>query len=333
MLLWLGPLRSEPPSDDCRGIAPAWAAHYEQDNERICRAFDTSVPATSEGVRNVTCRLAVINAGSPRAGSTLLQQIIDDAVVRVRLRFKRIEIINAAYWRFDRHLLSNPRYYELIGKWWGPRNRSWVPPRDEKVDVLVAKSHEFDSELAGLCEQSLVVASSREPDRMAESAAAAGFFGGGPLACATVGSYLAGWEHAMRCWLAHSTHSLRFAYRDLAAAPALAATQVFAELALILAPRQAGEMPLSELAKALMVKKDYARHEANVRIPGAHKKKLQQQGPVVASGAGLLPKQCDAERLRACFPSFSGLGHALAAPRRRDDPSPQLPSWPPWVPA
>ena len=77
------------------------------------------------------CDLAVIDAGMPRTGSTLLYELAADACTYVKKGAKHLRCVNAGYWRLDRHLNQAP------GAWTLQR----IP---NGTNVVPVKSHEWE---------------------------------------------------------------------------------------------------------------------------------------------------------------------------------------------
>jgi len=105
------------------------------------------------------CDLAIINAGMPRTGSTLLQELAVEAVSLLGKTFpsqRRLSFVNGEYWRFNRHLNNHS------SDWSGPT----VP---EHTDIVYFKSHNWDSELHSICQRNLVLLTDRDPTAMIAS--------------------------------------------------------------------------------------------------------------------------------------------------------------------
>lgn len=98
------------------------------------------------------CDLAVVMAGSPRSGSTLLTKIIVDSVKRLSARFD-VSYANLGYWRLDRHMLR-PQQDDLA-------NMTKMLARIQAgTQVVILKTHEYDPEVLKLCRKVLVITNS-----------------------------------------------------------------------------------------------------------------------------------------------------------------------------
>mmetsp|Transcript_7655 Transcript_7655/g.10651 ORF Transcript_7655/g.10651 Transcript_7655/m.10651 type:complete len:201 (+) Transcript_7655:101-703(+) len=106
------------------------------------------------------CKLLIVNAGLPRTGSTLLGSLALHAIRRtLPATFTiRPKVIATRYWREDRH----------SHKAKASQTKQIFP---DNIDIFMTKSHEFDSELASMCDRTLVLLTSRDPAAQAVSAA------------------------------------------------------------------------------------------------------------------------------------------------------------------
>ena len=204
-------------SGSCRGTVRRW--------------IQSSIPCTVDIFRyftgNVTkpnCELAVIDAGMPRTGSTLLSLLIDDAVKKVQEAFGwRLKIQKGGYWRLNRHMQDPKKKYHLN-----------IP---DGTDIVTIKSHEFDSELLTLCKQNLIILTRREPAAMLASGIIAfseAFREGQASNCDFLAHSIFYSVRRHACWQAHAQFPLRVAYEDFRKNKAPATTAIATEIATIL---------------------------------------------------------------------------------------------------
>jgi len=199
-------------------------------------AFNETFPPNGPG----RCGLMVVWAGSPRAGSTLMWGIGQEAIKHLDVSYEE-----HGYWRFERHKLSNGQYHlgpptnmdretMLASKF--RKTLMGIPPGTQVVSV---KSHEFDSEIMQVCSKTLVVTTTRHPLSMLHSAVEAGFVPKPEklikeqgTVCSEYLGYLDIVFDYARCWKEHS--SLHFTYEDFIVSKAATALVIMSTIAELL---------------------------------------------------------------------------------------------------
>ena len=260
-----------------------------------CSAVDMRFhEATGERFeRPPNCKLVVIVAGMPRTGSTLLIELVHDAV-RQALSQSGLKVVNISYWRLDRHLGTK-----------GGQAVNWRPTElPDDTDVIVTKTHEYDSEVLGLCERNLVILSSREPAAQVTSVANAFLKTEDGRTCENFEWHLKKFEAQARCWQEAAHFPLKFAYEDFSVSKVTTTISIATVIETILGIDRVD--PDKETVLEFRFPKGFAEAEANPGIPGLRKvqqteeeKQLQLQTNL----ADFLPEECrDIDFWRRCFP-------------------------------
>ena len=151
----------------------------------------TPVQQSVTGRAKPHCSLSIVLAGSPRSGSTLTQKMVHDAI-----RALNLDVTNVGYWRRDRHSNWTHSWEDGLRALQSMKNSS----------IVVTKSHQYDSELLGLCDESMVLTQARHPDEIAKSVLAAGWTNN----CDSLLTILASMEKRHRCLDRHSSISMYY---------------------------------------------------------------------------------------------------------------------------
>lgn len=271
---------------------------------------DDDVLATNERAL-ASCKVAVIDAGLPRTGSTLLSLLVEDAMEQLTDVFGSgnyaRRVVDLGYWRYDRHREGS---------------YSWsISDIPEGTDIVTVKSHEYDSELARLCERSLVLLTSREPMAMAVSMRHAGWVNPN---CDKIFSQILASEGRHRCWYRAANVPLVFEYEDVSRSKKAVVAAIASELAVALG--------IEDEAKNIKFSfgQNYRQKEANPGISGLRSSESEREASPSNLDRGendklqhdaseFLPEGCRNRTVwRKCFPvAWNRRLPHLPDPRRR----------------
>lgn len=256
--------------------------------EPDCAALDALTvkpdwpPLFGQGRKDKPCKVALIDAGMERTGSTLLASLAASAIVQTGLTHVSL---TEAFWRLDRHVNN--------------RNLNWtLPDIPTETDVVLFKTHEYDSELANeVCEQSIVLLTNREPLETAMSLVHM-FNREGKLSCDDIYGMLSQGEREHRCWLRKANFPIILG--DVTRRK----RKTVATIARIL--QQVVGSEDDDMSRYIhdYYKFDinHLKQDANPRIPGLHQSKKLEDLQMLAGT--ILPEGCrDYHRYRYCFPN------------------------------
>ena len=222
--------------------------------------FDTQAIPFFKTFTTRRCELAVVVAGAPRTGSTLLTRITEDCLERLS-KHLNVKYKSIGYWRYVRHIKGSPE----------EDMESMVKVLDSiepDVQVLVLKSHEYDPEIFKLCQKTLVITSTKDTRQLLKSAIGAKWIRQNN--CTQLRTFLQHVLHDHRCWQRYA--QLRFHYNTYASAKRITAISIMTKLAEILnlaeATLIADDGPLSSFPV------EYMQEDANPTIPGGKGKEV-----------------------------------------------------------
>lgn len=136
----------------------------------------TDIPVLKPARYAPKCKLAIIAAGMPRTGSTLMFKVLK--AVLSKLRIWKGHGVQLKYWQWHLRDSAVPHRGPLEDAAAGTEcNMRWQLYNSTKVQldalngkhIVLIKSHEFDRELLNLCESSLVFTSVRDVADVAAS--------------------------------------------------------------------------------------------------------------------------------------------------------------------
>mmetsp|Transcript_25749 Transcript_25749/g.79216 ORF Transcript_25749/g.79216 Transcript_25749/m.79216 type:complete len:231 (-) Transcript_25749:10-702(-) len=191
----------------------------------------------------------------PRTGSTLLQELVVDAVALVGKSFRPLSFSNGVYWRVDRHVRD--------------RAKSWEVDVPANTDIVLFKSHSWDSELASICQRNLVLMTDRDPTAMIASKIKAFIKDNefrSETACDDTYALLLRSYRMNYCWKTHAQYPFRVSYEHMkhskAAVTAALATIIASLFDLVV------EDPSEETVISYTFRRGFHEAEANPGIPG-----------------------------------------------------------------
>jgi len=229
-----------------------------------------------------SCRLAIVNAGMPRSGSTLVGKLITEAVSMINsVSNSTGRVRGPFYW--NHHLrrdfsdsgvgrndsatakcAARRAYYFKILNLLSSLTNS---------DTLLIKSHEFDAGLLGICEKVLVVSSVRD---LAESAFSKVRLGWNKIppgisqveaAEVMVNASLQAVKE-FNCWKRYSPRYTQMLYQDFSKSFGAAIMRIMA-LILEAIPLPVGQQPLVVNIDAINEK--FSKIEGNKDMPSTHR--------------------------------------------------------------
>lgn len=215
------------------------------------------------------CDLAVVMAGSPRSGSTLLTKIIVDSVKRLSARFD-VSYANLGYWRLDRHMLR-PQQVDLA-------NMTKMLTRIQAgTQVVILKTHEYDPEVLKLCRKVLVITSTTDVSKAMNSYVLAGWI---PRTCDAARGMFYRQLKQHRCWQKHSR--MRLVFKEFESDKRLTAISIMGKIVEML--NISTDAYLNSTGILFNFSSDYMHKEANPVIPGRRMKediKCKVEGSLV----------------------------------------------------
>jgi len=229
--------------------SPTWMCDQPQD-----RQYGTLFASGS--LKRPTCALALIIAGTPRSGSTLIQAIAKTTLNLLAVH-SHITYADIGYWRFHRHIRKPPNsdlstMRKVLGR---VKNRT---------QVVLVKTHEYDPELLELCNQSLVVTSTREITDMMRSWVGAGWL---RRNCTDLTVMLSKVTKNQRCWQRHA--GVRFIYSDIESDKRFALIIMMSAVMSKLSIRASQSLPFERLFKDEVFSSGFMDDEANPGIPSS----------------------------------------------------------------
>lgn len=167
------------------------------------------------------CRYVVIDAGLARAGSTMQQELVHQALGT--LGFKAAFCNGTkGYWDYPKHMLWNQA---ASNAYYAKEHKCWSELSNESI--VVFKSHEFDSDLLHFCERAIVFTTHRT--LVDEVCSAFGAFNLSDVSDDAVLQLVLSLTRAYSAWKA--VHPLDLRYEDMASEPSSAYRQVVDYLA------------------------------------------------------------------------------------------------------
>jgi len=132
-----------------------------------------------------TCKLMVVFAGSVRSGSTVNQVLGWEAINQGLVG--STSLVNFEYWRNSRHLgkKDDTSIKGILHQL--KTTAQTIPKKDRKnsnhnnssnnnnamVDIVLAKTHQYDTELLRICDNNLIITLTRDPVKLLSSAVGA----------------------------------------------------------------------------------------------------------------------------------------------------------------
>lgn len=246
-------------------------------------ALSSSEPLFSQTDPAPMCKLMVVAAGAPRTGSTLSELMALQA-----LKDLNVSYVNLGYWRYDRHNRNKKDFHGV--RWSAEYVRSRIP---SPSSVVIVKSHEYDTELVGMCDEVLVIAQGRNAHDLAASAMGAGWLN----KCDAMYSFLRAMEAHHICWRRHS--QLAFHYRELKGNKISSYTAILGKLAPMVAWNGTRQDWLMLANRAPLFNT-----EANPTIPGRKSSAVAGESPLIERGCAVRREEID-----ECFPGLGGNVH------------------------
>ena len=229
--------------------SPTWMCDQPQDD-----VYGTLFASGS--LKRPTCDLALIIAGTPRSGSTVIYNIVKNALNLIAVH-SNITYAGIGYWRFHRHTRQSPALdLSTMRKVLGRVKNS--------TQVVFVKSHQYDPELLELCNQSLVVTSTREIPDMMRSWVGADWLRNN---CTDLTRMLSRVIQDHRCWQRHA--GIRFIYSDIESEKRFALIILMSAVMNKLSMQASQSLPFERLFKDEVLSSGFMDDEANLGIPSS----------------------------------------------------------------